>query len=235
MSLPKLSSPMFSLVLPSNGQEIKYRPYTVEEEKILLMAKQANDQKESIRAIRQVVNNCLLDEIDVNSLATFDLEWIYLQLRIKSVSDETEIYIIDEDDKKRYDFVINLNEIKIVNLDKQKIKIELQDNIGIIMKYPTYELLETIQTMSFDNPEDLFEIIYLCMEMIYDDDKIYPAADIGKDELKKWFSTMNSKLFAKVVEFFEEMPKLQYTITYTNTLEEKKEVILSGVTDFFIS
>lgn len=235
MSLPKLSSPMFSLTLPSNGQEIKYRPYTVEEEKILLMAKQANDQKESIRAIRQVVNNCIIDEIDVNSLPTFDLEWIYLQLRIKSVSDETEIYIIDEDDKKKYEFVIDLKEIKVVNLDTQKIKIELQDGVGVIMKYPTYELLETIQTMKFDNPDDIFEIIYLCMEMIYDADKIYPTGDIGKDELKNWFSTMNSKLFAKVVEFFEEMPKLQHTLTYTNSLEEKKEVILSGVTDFFIS
>lgn len=226
---------MFSLTLPSNGQEIKYRPYTVEEEKILLMAKQANDQKESIRAIRQVVNNCIIDEIDVNSLPTFDLEWIYLQLRIKSVSDETEIYIIDEDDKKKYEFVIDLKEIKVVNLDTQKIKIELQDGVGVIMKYPTYELLETIQTMKFDNPDDIFEIIYLCMEMIYDADKIYPTGDIGKDELKNWFSTMNSKLFAKVVEFFEEMPKLQHTLTYTNSLEEKKEVILSGVTDFFIS
>ncbi len=234
MKLPKLSSPIFELTLPSNGQVIKYRPYSVEEEKILLIAQQANEIKESILAIRQVVNNCLLDDIDVNSIPIFDLEWCYLQLRIKSVSDFVDIYIIDKDDKSKHEVSIDLKEIKVVNLDNQKTRIDLDPGVGIIMKYPTYELLEVIQKMDFKNIDDLFEIIYLCMEMIYDEENIYPVQDVNKDELREWLQVMQSSLFGKIVDFFEDMPKIQHKLHYTNKAGELKEVVLEGVADFFL-
>ena len=232
--LPKLKSPIFELLLPSNGQPLKYRPYSVEEEKILLIAQQANEIKESILAIRQVVNNCILDDIDVNSIPIFDLEWIYLQLRIKSVSDFVEIFVVDPDDKKKHEFSIDLKEIKVVNLDTQKTKIDLDPGVGIIMKYPTYELLEVIQKMDFKDVDDLFEIIYLCMEMIYDEESIYPVQDIDKAELREWFTTMQGTLFGKIVNFFEDMPKLQHKLHYMNGAGEEKEVVLEGVADFFL-
>jgi hypothetical protein len=142
--------------------------------------------------------------------------------------------VIDEDDKKQYDFSIDLKEVSVVNLDSQRTKIDLDSGVGIIMKYPAYELLEQLQDMKFDDVDDLFEIIYMCIDMIYDEDQIFPAVDLDKEELRTWLSTMNSKKFAKIVEFFEEMPKLQHVLKYTNSNGIEKEVTLQGVTDFFV-
>ena len=183
MALPKLASAKHELTLPSNGEKVEFRPFLVKEEKLLLMAQSAGTEKDQIRAIKDIINNCTFGKVDANTLPFFDLEYVFLQLRAKSVGEKTKISVTCPDDKKtKVQVEINLADIKCVTNVEHNNKIELGDGIGIMMKYPMIDIMAA-QT---DKPEAAFEIIKNCVDSIYDAENVTDRKDMDEKELNEF-------------------------------------------------
>jgi len=238
MPLPKISTPTYELVLPSTGKTVRYRPFLVKEEKVLLIALESEDTKEITNAIKAVIKNCVLTKgIKVESLPTFDIEYLFLNIRGKSVGEVIEVNLICPDDgvtevKKN----IPIDNIKIQRTDGHTNQIKLDDNIMMEMKYPS---LEQFIKNNFDFSEgnqmdQSFELIGTCIDKIYTEEEVWSASDCTKKELNEFLESMNSSQFKEIESFFETMPKLSHTIKVMNP-ETKKEsdVVLEGLASFF--
>ena len=238
MPLPKIATPTYELELPSTGQEIKYRPFLVKEEKVLVIALESEDTKQITTAIKTVIKNCILTRgIKVESLPTFDIEYLFLNIRGKSVGEAVDVNIIAPDDgETQIPVTIDLDEIKVQKDDKHTNKIKLDDNITLIMKYPS---LEQFIKNNFDFKEQnamdqSFELIASCIDSICTDDDVWAAADCTKKELSDFLEQMNSSQFKGIEAFFETMPKLSHTVSVTNPKTKvKSDVVLEGLASFF--
>jgi hypothetical protein len=233
MPLPKLDKPLFELVIPSTDKNIKFRPFTVKEEKILLVGQQDKNEKSIILAIKQVINNCAQDpDFDVDMLATFDLEYLFLKLRARSVNNMIEVSYRDGEDDKVYDFEIDLDQVELIKSDKHDKVIPITDEVGMKMKYPSVTIIDNAPDEA--TAADVVEyLIRNCIECIYDADSVYPASDHTQEELSEWLDSLDVDAFAKIKRFFDNLPQMKYTIEYTNSLGNPRTIELSTLSDFF--
>lgn len=231
MALPKIQTPMFFIKIPSSQKEFKFRPFLVKEEKLLLMAQQSDDAEE-ILALTQIINNCCLDNIDVESLTTFDIEYIFLKLRARSVNNIVHLRYRDTEDDKIYEFDLNLDEIQVVFNENHSNKIQINDEVGIILKYPSITVGEKIANVTSEN-DILNKILISCIDVIYDKQKVYPAKDSTEQELIEFIENLDTKSFKKIEEFFTTMPKLYHEIKYQNSVGNERTIKLSTLKDFF--
>jgi len=236
MALPKLNTPTYELEVPSTDEKIKYRPFLVKEEKILLMAMESKDNSQIINAVKDIVLSCTFEKTDVSNMPMFDMEYIFLNIRAKSVGEVSKLKLLCPDDKKTYvDVEIDLTEVEVQVDDNHTNKIELTDDMGMIMTYPTIDsFLESgIETINANN---MLDVIGSCVLQIYENngEKLYQAKDQTKKELTEFIESMNSGQFKKLQSFFDTMPKLKHTIKITNPKTKKtNDVTLTGLNDFF--
>ena len=236
MALPKLNTPTYELEVPSTDEKIKYRPFLVKEEKILLMAMESKDNAQIINAVKDIVKSCTFDKVDVSTMPMFDMEYIFLNIRAKSVGEISKLKILCPDDKKTYASVdLDLTKVEVQVGDDHTNKIELTDDMGLIMTYPTIDsfLDSGIETITANN---MLDIIGSCVLQIYEKngEKVYQGKDQTKKELTEFIEQMNSGQFRKVQSFFDTMPKLKHTIKVKNPKTKKSsDVTLTGLNDFF--
>jgi len=238
MPLPKISTPTYELELPSNKQKIHYRPFLVREEKLLVLALESEDTKQITTAIKTVLKNCIeTSGIKVETLPTFDIEYLFLNIRGKSVGEEVEVNILAPDDGvTEIPITIPLDEISVVENEEHTKQIKLSKDLMMEMKYPS---LEQFISSNFDfkdgaSMDQSFELIASCVDKIYSEDEVWTSGDVTKKEIIDFLEQMNSLQFKQIEKFFETMPKLTYEIEVTNPKTKKKStVVLEGLSSFF--
>jgi len=233
MTLPTINTPTYELEVPSTKEKITYRPFLVKEEKILLTAMETGGEQDMVLALKQIVNNCLLSEIDIDHLATFDLEYIFLNLRSKSVGEVATINITCPDDEEtQVPVEIPLDEVEVTFPEGHSNKVELTDTIGLTMKYPDFTLAsETRET----NTEYLFDMIKGCIAQITEGETVHERVDFNEKELDTFLDSLSTKQLEGVQNFFETMPKLSHEITVTNPKTKKEnKITLEGLDAFFV-
>jgi hypothetical protein len=237
MPIPKIEVPTYELTLPSTDLTIKYRPFLVKEEKILYIALESDDPKNTITAIKQIVNNCTFNLINVNRLPIFDLEYIFLNIRAKSVGEIAKFKILCPDDKKTYvDAEIDLTKVNVQVDDSHtnKIIIDEKKNIGLVLSYPTVNNLMISDSLKQISVENTFSILKDCVDHIFEGEKIFPSVDVTKEELDEFLENLPQESFIKIRNFFESMPRLKHEFEVLNpNTNVKSKVVLTGISDFF--
>ena len=238
MPLPKIATPTYELVLPSSDRKIKYRPFLVKEEKILIIAMESEDNKQITTAIKSVINNCILTRgIKVDKLSTFDIEYLFLNIRGKSVGENVEVLVTCPDDEKtQVPVVIPLDNIKIKKNPEHNKDIKLDENLVMRMRYPS--LAEFVKN-NFDldggiGVEESFDLIISCIDQIYNEEESWTSSDCTKKEMTEFLDQLSSKQFKEIEKFFDTMPKLSHTIKVVNPKTKvKSDVVLEGLSSFF--
>ena len=239
MPLPQIATPTYELVLPSTGKKIKYRPFLVKEEKILILALESEDTKQITNAIKTILKSCISTRgIKVEDLPTFDIEYIFLNIRGKSVGESIEVLVTCPDDgETQVERKIYIDEIQVEKDEKHSPDIKLDHSLTLRMKYPS--LNEFIQNNFSASDEDntlqaSMDIIASCIDVVYSEDESWAAADCTKKELSEWLETLNTSQFKEVETFFETMPKLTHKVMVTNpNTKVESEVVMEGLTSFF--
>lgn len=232
MALPKLSYPLFDVIIPSTGKKAKMRPFLVREEKILLLAQTSEDPTDIIKSIQQVIQSCMVKPQDAENLTTFDLEYLFVKLRSKSVSNIIDILYKDPDDEQQYKVSVNLDDVEIKKDKNHTTKIEFSKDLGVIMKYPSLDIGEHLKEV--ETEVDLFfQLISLCLDKIYDADNVYSASEYSREEVEEFVSSLDVNAFKQIQKFFETTPKLYYETSYTTRDGKEKKVILQNLNDFF--
>ena len=237
MTLPILETPSYEMTLPSADVKVKFRPFLVKEEKILLQALESEDQKQIINALKEIVTACTFGVLNVNELPTFDLEYVFLQIRAKSVGEITKLKVLCPDDKTTYANVdIDLTKIEVQVDDKHtnKIIIDENKNIGIVMKYPTLGSVDPSVDLTKQQTSQVFTLIANSIYQIFEGDKVYLTSDYTKEEINKFIESLSAKAFNDIQNFYDTMPKLMHEIEVENPKTKvKSKVMLQGLTDFF--
>ena len=238
MPLPTISTPTYELTLPSSNRKIKYRPFLVKEEKILILAMESQDTKQIARAVKDVISKCILSKgIKVDRLSTFDIEYLFLNIRGKSVGEQIEVMVpCPVDEKTQVPMSINIDSIKVQKDDDHSIDIKLDDVYTLRMKYPSLtEFIKNnfsaIDEMSVD---DTFDLIASCIDQVYSEEESWASEECTKKELTTFVESLNSNQFKKVEKFFETMPKLSHTVKVTNpNTNVESEIKIEGLQNFF--
>ena len=237
MPLPKISAPSYELVIPSSKKKIKYRPFLVKEEKVLILALESQDTKQIANAVKDVISHCILTRgIKVEKLSTFDIEYLFLNIRGKSVGEEVEIMITCPDDgKTQVPTMVNLDDIQVSTDKDHSTDIKLDDDYTLRMKYPSMdEFIKTNFASGEVDVEDTFKLVSSCIDQVYSEEESWASADCTKKELSDFVESLNSKQFKSVEKFFETMPKLKHTITVVNPeTKVENEIVLEGLQSFF--
>ena len=236
MALPKLTTPTYELEIPSTDEKIKYRPFLVKEEKILMMAMESKSDADITQAVKDIVSECTFNKVNISNMPMFDVEYIFLQIRSKSVGEVSKLRLLCPDDKKTYaDVELDLNEVKVQVGDDHTNKIELTKDMGMIMTYPTIDSFRDSGIRDI-NASNMLEVISGCIMQIYEEEgkKVYDPKDQTKKELTDFIEQLSTKQFKDVQKFFETMPKLKHEITIKNPKTKKEsKVTLTGLNDFF--
>ena len=236
MALPKLNTLTYELEVPSTDEKIKYRPFLVKEEKILMIAMESKDNAQIINAVQEIVSSCTFDKLDIGELPMFDVEYLFLNIRAKSVGEVSKLKILCPDDAKTYAEVeIDLTKVEVQVDDGHTNKIELSDDMGMIMTYPSMKTFQERGIQNIDS-KNMLDIIGSCVLQIYEEkgEKVYPGKDSSKEELTEFIENLNSKQFEKIKSFFDTMPKLKHEITLKNPKTKKEsKLTLTGLNDFF--
>ena len=238
MPLPKIATPTYELELPSTEQTIQYRPFLVTEEKVLVIALESEDTKQITTAIKSVIKNCILTKgIKVETLPTFDIEYLFLNIRGKSVGEEIEVNLVCPDDEEtQVSTVINLDDIKVQKNEDHTNQIKIDKNIMMEMKYPSLEQFIK-NNFDFDDKsvmDQSFDLIASCIDKIYTEDDIWIAEDCTKKEITDFLESMNSSQFKDIEKFFETMPKLSHKVKIKNpNTKVQSEIVLEGLSSFF--
>ena len=238
MPLPKISTPTYELVLPSTGKKIKYRPFLVREEKILILALESEDETQIANAVKKTLKDCIQTRgVKVESLPTFDIEYLFLNIRGKSVGEAVDLIITCPDDgETTVPVKVYIDEINVVKEENHTPDIDLDGSLTLRMKYPSLNEFVS-NNFSFDDAEDLdksFEIIASCIDVIFNADEAWSTSDVTKKELLSWMDGLNSAQFKKIEEFFTTMPKLAHTIKVTNpNTKVESSIVLEGLQSFF--
>ena len=238
MPLPTISTPTYELEIPSLKKKIKYRPFLVKEEKILIMAMESEDTKQIANAVKNVISNCILTKgIKIDTLATFDIEYLFLNIRGKSVGETVEVLVTCPDDNEtQVPVEISLDEIEVQTSKEHKRDIKLDDSLILRMKYPSMSefIKNNFDVGSSLSVEDTFNMITSCIEQVYNEEESWAAADCTKKELEDFIEQLSSQQFKQIEKFFETMPKLSHNIKITNPKTGvQSEVVLEGLTSFF--
>ena len=244
MILPKLDTPTYELNLISTGKPVRYRPFLVKEQKLFLMSAESDDTKELITTIRNVLKNCLLDEVDVDNLPSFDLEYLFMNLRARSVEEVVNLKykcnnnVKNEEGKERrcnhiVEFDVNILEIEPTTYDNHTDKIQINDKVGIRLKYPTFEMFQ-----KYDNLEQsaaMIKVLVDCIDYIYDEEQMYYAKDTTRKELEDFIDNLQQKDLEKFKDFFNTMPELKKDLNFDCPKCEHKETItVKGMQNFFV-
>ena len=237
MALPTINTPTYELVVPSTDEKIKYRPFLVKEEKILLIASESGKQEDIINAIKQIATACTFGKLKIGRMPMFDVEYIFLQIRAKSVGEVSELTLIAPDDKEtRVNVEVDLSEVKVEEIEGHTNKIELTDEMGIYMQYPTVDTFGK-SGMTEITASNMLEVISACIAQVYDKkgEEVWESKDSTKKELVDFIEQLSSKQFAEIQKFFDTMPKLKHEITVKNPKTKvETDVVLSGLSDFFV-
>jgi hypothetical protein len=232
MSLPKLTAPIFTIEMPSNKKSVKFRPFTVKEEKLLLLASESEEPKFINDTITQVLNNCFIDDIDIGILATFDVEYLFIQLRAKSVNNIVKLRFKDDNDKVITQD-IDLEDVKVHFDPNHTNKIQLNDEVSMVMKYPSFNMIEK---MSTNDNKELTEVISACIDKVYTAEEVMDLNDYTQAEVTTFIESFTSKNMREIEAFFNSLPKLKLDILYKD--EETGDMIkreVSGLQSFFTS
>jgi hypothetical protein len=236
MSLPKINTPEYKLVIPSTDEEITYRPFLVKEEKLLLIAQETGDEKAQYHAIQNLIKNCVVQELAVEKLPMFDLEYIFLNIRAKSVGEIASLTIVCPDDEKSTVKVeVDLTKINVEMDETHDARIQLTENIGVLMSYPTMDLVEEHAVAGTPEPtEQLFKMVAECIYQIWEGEEVHDASDYTYDDKIEFIESLAHDQFAKIQNFFETMPTLKHEIEVTNpNTKVKSTVTLRGIQSFF--
>jgi len=236
MALPKVNTPTYELVVPSTDEKVKYRPFLVKEEKILLIAMEAQEQSGILNAVKDIVKSCTFDKFDVNRAPIFDIEYIFLNIRAKSVGEVSTVNLRCPDDNETFvQTEIDLTTVDVQITEGHTNKIELTDEMGMIMQYPTLDSFTDSTTVI--NASNMLDVIASCVSQIYDKkgEDVYDAKDSTKQEIVDFLESLNSKQFLEIQKFFDTMPKLTHTVNIENPeTKVKSDITLTGLNDFFV-
>jgi len=238
MALPILETQTFELTLPSADVIVKFRPFLVKEEKILLQALESNEPKQISQSLKDIVKSCTFGQLDSENMPTFDLEYVFLQIRAKSVGEITKLRMLCPDDKTTYgEAEIDLSkvEVQVEETHTNNIIVDKDKNIGIIMKYPTIDSVDTSKNVKGMRTEQLFEMIASCMHEIYEGEKVHSVKDYSKEDLNKFLDGCSGEVFKNINLFFETMPMLKHEFELENPKTKvKNKIVLKGAQDFFV-
>jgi hypothetical protein len=236
MPLPKLAVPTYELELPSTGQKIKYRPFLVKEEKILLLAMESEDEKQMTDAVKTILKNCIQTaKIKVEDLALFDIEYLFLNIRGKSVGEQIELTATCPDDgETTVPVTVDIDDIKVTKNEEHSNIIDMGSGISIVMKYPSMDLFVKNNISTNPNVDDVFDIAGSCICQIVEGEDVYEASNFSKKEIKEFLEGMSTQQFISVQKFFETMPKLSHTITVKNpNTGVESDIVIEGLASFF--
>lgn len=229
MALPKIKHPTYKITIPSNGKEVNFRPFTVQEEKMLLMAKNTEQTDDIINTVKQVIQNCVIEPIDADKLAIFDIEYIFIKLRAKSVGEVVDLDYTDPESNENIKFKVNLDDIEVKRHDGHSNKFNLFENIGVVMRYPTLEEIKAVEEAGKD--EAVFTMLLKCIDKIYDNDTVYE--DYTEKELQEFINSLPMESMTAIQTFFETMPSVEHVVKLKNKDGETKEIVLKGINSFF--
>ena len=240
MALPMMNAPIYTLVVPSSGATVKYRPFLVKEEKALLIAQQSEDVVTMIETLKQVVKSCVQDKLDVEKLATFDLEYMFTQIRGKSVGETVDLIFGcdldhgEQNEKAKATVTVDLSTITVEKSPEHTSKIELFGNVGVVMKYPTVDVIKKLEGFDVNDLDTVFDIMALSIDYIYDGEQLFYAKESTREELLAFIENLSSEQFARVQKFFETMPKIRKEIQYDCPVCNRHHVkMLEGLQSFF--
>ena len=233
MALPKLETPTYTLLMPSTDEEIKFRPFLVKEQKRMLMAQESEDSTEMVDAVNQLIQDCTFNKVDTKKIAMFDAEYIFLQIRSKSVGSKVDVQVTCPDDKEtKVPVNIDLDDIKVAMMEEHTNEIQLTPEIKIVFKYPLLDTF-TKYTKSSDTAKMIFDLTADCIEEVHFNDEVTNKVDMSKKELDEFLESLSTEQFGMLVKFFETMPRLRHRIEVTNPKTEvTSEVMLEGIQSF---
>lgn len=244
MGLPKIDVPIYTVNLLSTDKPIRFRPFTVKEEKLFLMTNETEDTKEILDTTKQVLNNCILDEIDLENIPMFDIENLFLNVRARSVGEVVNLKykcnnnIIDENNEEKkcnnlVDIDVNILDIKPEKNENHNKKISISENVGLVMKYPSFKTFETINSLS--DVDSILNMTINCIDYVYDKDNVYYAKDFKKEELIDFIESLQTKDLEKIRDFFLTMPKLEKNVEFKcNKCGYKEDIKIEGIESFFV-
>jgi len=234
LSLPKIQHATFTAEIPSTKKPVRFRQYTAKEEKILLMAKSSGGDDDILAAIKQIVNNCILNEnFDIDAMTIFDLEWLFLKIRAVSVSNVVSVSYRDNEDNKVYDFEINLDEVKIVWPVEKPATITVGEGVSVSFKWPTADLYTDTRLLAATGIDALEMLVVKCIDKIFTADQVYDPKDYSTDELIAFISDVEVNAYNEIKHFFDTMPRMEYVITYQNEKGTDRRIELNSLVDFF--
>ena len=239
MALPKVETPTYELTLSSQDVKVKFRPFLVKEEKILLMAMESGKENEIYDATKQIVDSCTFNSLDTENLPMFDLEFIFLNIRARSVGEISKFKVLCPDDKKTYaDVEVDLTKVEVQVDDEHtnRIIVDEKRQLGVVLKYPTMQVLKSGTNIDNASMDTVFDMLTTCVDHIFEGEKTYPAKDSTAQEIKEFFESLSQESFAKIKKFFDTMPRVRHEFEVTNPKTNvKSKITLSGLNDFFES
>ena len=233
MSLPKIDLPIYQCELPSTRKKIKFRPFSVKEEKILLTAQESKESEQIMLAIKQILNNCL-QEVDVTNLAVFDLEYLLIQLRSRSVDSMVEFEVTDPETEEKIKLTLNLADVQVNRLEDHTNKIKISDEYSLFLKYPTIDQFEALMKVEEQTAENSYSVMISCLDTLASKDNVYKLKDFSQQEVDEFVESLPSDVIKSIKVFFDTMPKVRHEIKYTNSKGTEKTFVLEGTQTFFI-
>ena len=232
MALPKIDIPIMELTLPSNGEKLKYRPFTVKEEKILLVGQESGDATSQILAAKQVVNNCLIEN-DVTELAMFDLEYVILYIRARSVNNMINFSIKDEDTEERHDLEIDIDKVQLVRDPEHTNEIKINEEYTLFLRYPTIDEFARLSTLDPEDPLTDYIMLTSCIDYVASEDEVHYFKEYSREDIDEFMDSLEAKAIKGITGFFETMPKLRHEVQYTNSAGTEKTFVVEGMQSFF--
>jgi len=239
MALPIQNATLYTATIPSTKQEIKFRAFLVKEEKALLIAQQSEDQTVMMDTLKQIIKSCVKTELNMDTLALFDIEYLFCQLRAKSVGEIVDIVVAcdvcpDEETKARVKLSFDLSKLQVNFPAEHTKKIPLFDDVGVVMKYPSLSMIKDLEGMDQADAESVFKVVTTSIELIYDGDELHYAKDQTEQELQEFLENLNQEQFKKIQQFFETMPKLSKEVQYDCPVcKHHHEKVIEGLNSFF--
>lgn len=233
MPLPKIDMPIYDVKLPSNGKKVKYRPFTVKEEKILLIAQESKDADQVISSIKQIVNNCLIDE-SIDKLSLFDLEYLLISIRSKSIDSIVKFKIEDPDTKEQIELELDLNNVKIEKSPEHSNRIKVSEKYQLFLKYPNVDDFFSLMNNEKSSADRNYDIMIACMDKLVSEDEVFNFKDFTKKEVDDFVESLHNDVVKELKKFFDTIPKIRHEIEYVNSKSENKTFVIQGTQTFFI-
>lgn len=235
MPLPKIDQPLFELTIPSNGDTVKFRPFTVKEEKILLIAQESKEIDQVVLSIKQILGNCIQD-YDIEKLAVFDLEYILIQIRAKAVNNELKFRVTDPDTQETVDIEMDVSDIEIIRSEKHSKIVKVSEDISLSMRYPSIDFIKLLRRDDGAEAQQtaLFELMKSCIDTVVDGDSVYKIADFTDEEVNDFIDSLNSNVLENIKTFFDTIPKMRFETKYHLKDGTEKTFIAEGTETFFI-